>query len=216
MRFFLDSANIEHIRIANDWGVISGVTTNPSLVAKEGGVDFHSHIEEIAGIVDGPVSAEVISLDTAGMISEARELAAIGGNVVVKIPMCREGMAAVRVLSSENINTNVTLVFSVQQALLAASAGASYVSPFVGRLDDIGEDGIKLVCDIADIFRIHSIDSQIIAASLRNPLHILASAKGGAHFGTVPFSVLGNLFEHPLTDKGIKQFIADWEASQKK
>ncbi|NLU41303.1 MAG: fructose-6-phosphate aldolase [Firmicutes bacterium] len=210
MRFFLDTANIEEIRVAHSWGVISGVTTNPSLVAKEGRV-FKDVIKEICSIVDGPVSAEVIALQADAMVREARELASWADNVVIKIPMTPEGLKAVSVLSSEGIDTNVTLVFSPTQALLAARAGASYVSPFVGRLDDISSDGIKLVADIAEIYAIHGIDTEIIAASIRHPMHVIEAAKAGAHIATVPFPVLKSMAAHPLTDKGIERFLADWK-----
>ncbi|WP_040825153.1 fructose-6-phosphate aldolase [Thermanaerovibrio velox] len=215
MRFFLDTANLEEIRSAISMGVISGVTTNPTLVAREGVRDFHSHVKKIAQMVDGPVSAEVISLEAEGMVAEARELAALRENVVIKIPMTQEGMRAVKVLSSEGIRTNVTLVFSPQQALLAAAAGASYVSPFVGRLDDIGEDGIGLVRDVAEVFSIHNIETEIIAASLRHSKHVFDSAVAGAHIATVPYKVLADLFKHPLTDQGIQRFLKDWQELSK-
>jgi len=211
MRFFLDSADIEEIRKAAGWGVIDGVTTNPSLVAKSGGRDFHSLIAEIAAIVEGPVSAEVISSDSDGMFSEGKTLSAIASNIAVKIPMCKEGMAACSRLAREGVDVNVTLVFSPQQALLAASAGAAFVSPFVGRLDDIGEDGIGLVGDIAEVFDIHGIETEIIAASIRHPRHVLDAALAGADIATVPFSVLEKCFDHPLTESGIRRFLADWE-----
>lgn len=215
MRFFLDTANIDEIRRAVSWGVISGVTTNPTLVRKEGNIDFHDRIREIASAIDGPVSAEVLSMDREGMIREAEVLAKIAPNVVVKVPMCQEGMAAVRELSKRGIQTNVTLIFSPQQALLAAAAGASYVSPFVGRLDDIGEDGIGLLKNIASLYAVHKIQVKIIAASIRNSLHVLASADAGADYATIPFGVLEGLFSHSLTDKGIARFLADWEEYQK-
>lgn len=215
MRFFLDTASLDEVRRAVAWGVVAGVTTNPSLVGKEGRIDFHERIREIASVVEGPVSAEVISMDREGMIREARTLAAIAENVVVKIPMCQEGMAAVKELSGCGIPTNVTLIFSPQQALLAASAGAAYVSPFVGRLDDIGEDGIELVKNIAALYAIHDIQVKIIAASIRNNLHVFAAGMAGADFATIPFGVLGGLFSHTLTDKGIARFLADWEVYQK-
>ncbi len=215
MRFFLDTANIEEIKKAASWGVIAGVTTNPTLVRREGKVDFHDRIREIASVVDGPVSAEVVSMDREGMVREALVLSAIAPNVVVKVPMCQEGMAAVKDLSARGIPTNVTLIFSPQQALLAAVAGATYVSPFVGRLDDIGEDGIELVKNIATLYAIHDIQAKIIAASIRNNLHVFVSAMAGADFATIPFNVLEGLFSHSLTDKGIARFLADWEAYQK-
>ncbi len=212
MRFFLDTANIDEIRIAHSWGVISGVTTNPSLVAKEGRV-FKDVIEEICSIVDGPVSAEVIGLEADAMVREARDLAAWADNVVIKIPMTCDGLKAVAELSREGIHTNVTLVFTPAQALLAARAGASYVSPFVGRLDDIASDGMRLVADIAEIFAMHGIDTEIIAASIRHPMHVIEAAKAGAHIATVPFSVLKSMVAHPLTDKGIERFLADWKSA---
>lgn len=211
MRFFLDSADIAEIRKAAGWGVIEGVTTNPSLVAKSGGGDFHNLIGDICRMVDGPVSAEVISMVSGGMVEEGRILAAIAPNVAVKIPMCPEGMSAASILSREGIDVNVTLVFSPQQALLAAAAGAAYVSPFVGRLDDIGEDGIGLVGDIAEVFEIHGIGTEIIAASIRHPGHVIDSALAGADIATVPLSVLEKCFAHPLTESGIRQFLSDWE-----
>lgn len=210
MQFFLDSANLEEIKQAWNMGVIAGVTTNPSLVAKEG-KDFHTLLKELVQVVDGPISAEVIALDTEGMLKEARELAGMHKNIVVKIPMTEEGLKAVKVLSQEGINTNVTLIFNAVQALLAARAGATYVSPFLGRLDDIGENGLKLVEEICDIFSIHAIDTQVIAASIRNPVHVTESAKLGADFATVPFKVLRQLFKHPLTDAGIERFLEDWK-----
>lgn len=211
MRFFLDSADIDEIRKAAGWGVISGVTTNPSLVAKSGGGDFHSLIGEIARMVEGPVSAEVLSMDAGGMVEEGRILSAIAPNIAVKIPMCREGMAATSRLSDEGINVNVTLVFSPQQALLAAAAGAAFASPFVGRLDDIGEDGIGLVGEIAEIFEIHGIATEMIAASIRHPRHVLDAALAGADIATVPLPVLEKCFDHPLTESGIRKFLSDWE-----
>jgi len=214
MKFFIDTADIEEIRTAYGWGVISGVTTNPSLVAKTGR-DMQEAILEICDIVDGPISAEVISLDRKGMIEEGRALAALHSNIVVKIPMTPEGMAATSALSAEGIDVNVTLVFSPQQALLAAQAGAAYVSPFVGRLDDIGEDGIGLVSDIAHIFNVHDIPVEIIAASIRHPKHIMDAALAGADIATVPFGVLEKCFKHPLTDSGIERFLADWEGAVK-
>ncbi len=211
MHFFLDSADIEEIRKAAGWGVIDGVTTNPSLVAKSGGRDFHGLIREIASLVEGPVSAEVTSLDPEGMVAEGRALAAVAPNVAVKIPMGRDGMTACSQLTREGIAVNVTLVFSPQQALLAAAAGAAYVSPFVGRLDDIGEDGIGLVGDIVELFDIHNITTEIIAASIRHPRHVAEAALAGADIATVPLAVLEKCFDHPLTESGIKKFLADWE-----
>lgn len=211
MKLFLDTANINEIEKGLEWGVIRGVTTNPSLVAKEGSISFRQHVKKIAEIVKGPVSAEVISTDTEEMITEARSLSSLDPNIVVKIPMIQNGIAATKKLSSEGIPVNVTLVFSPQQALLAALAGAAYVSPFVGRLDDIGEDGIGLVRDIAQIFSIHNIKTEIIAASIRHPRHVFDAVVAGAHVVTLPFNVLEQMFNHPLTDKGLKKFLADWE-----
>ncbi|MDS9472293.1 fructose-6-phosphate aldolase [Sporosarcina pasteurii] len=215
MKFFIDTANFEEIKEAHSWGVISGVTTNPSLVAKED-VPFHDRLREITELVDGSVSAEVIALDAEGMIKEGRELAAIAPNITVKLPMTPEGLKACSVFSKEGIKTNVTLIFSANQALLAARAGATYVSPFLGRLDDIGQDGMTLVSTIADIFVHHNIKTEIIAASIRNPLHITDAALHGAHIATTPFNVLKQLFNHPLTDKGIEAFLADWEGRKSK
>ena len=210
MRFFLDSANIEEIKQAWDMGVIAGLTTNPSLVAKEG-KDFHELLRTVTGIVDGPISAEVIALDTEGMLKEARELAAIHENIVVKIPMTEAGLRAVKALKAIGIKSNVTLVFTANQALLAARAGATYVSPFLGRLDDIGENGLSLLEDICEIFRMHDLETQIIAASIRHPVHVTESAIIGADVATVPFAVLRQLFRHPLTDAGIEKFMEDWK-----
>ncbi|ERI95486.1 fructose-6-phosphate aldolase [Clostridiales bacterium oral taxon 876 str. F0540] len=212
MRFFLDTANIEHIREANEMGVICGVTTNPSLVAKEGR-DFNEVLKEITQIVDGPISGEVISEDAQGMIKEGREIAAIHKNMIVKIPMTGEGLKACKVLSKEGIKTNVTLIFSAAQALLAANAGATYVSPFLGRLDDISMDGMDLVRTIADIFAIHGIETQIIAASVRNPIHVIEAAKAGADIATIPYNLVTQMLKHPLTDQGLEKFKADWAAA---
>jgi transaldolase len=211
MKIFIDTANVDDIRAANDLGVICGVTTNPSLIAKEGKV-FEEVIKEIASIVDGPISAEVVSLDAANMINEARELVKIHKNIVVKIPMTAEGLKATKVLSAEGIKTNVTLIFTAAQALLAAKAGATYVSPFVGRLNDISSNGISLVADIAEIFDIHGITTEIISASIRVPQDAIDSAKAGAHIATIPYKVLIQMISHPLTDKGIERFIADWNS----
>lgn len=214
MRFFIDTANVEEIKKANRMGFIAGVTTNPSLVAKEGR-DFNEVIQEIASIVDGPISGEVVSLEADEMIAEGRVIAKIHPNMVVKIPMTGEGLAAVKVLTEEGIKTNVTLVFSATQALLAARAGATYVSPFLGRLDDIGDDGLVLIRDIADIFEIHGIPTEIISASVRHPIHVIECAKAGADIATVPFKVFEQMLKHPLTDSGIDKFLADWEAAKK-
>jgi len=212
MRFFLDTANIEHIKEANEMGVICGVTTNPSLVAKEGR-DFNEVIKEITEIVDGPISGEVISEDAEGMIKEGREIAAIHKNMIVKIPMTAEGLKATKVLSKEGIKTNVTLIFSATQALLAANAGATYVSPFLGRIDDISMDGMELVRTIADIFAIHGIETEIIAASVRNPIHVIQAAQAGADISTIPYSLVLQMIKHPLTDQGLEKFKADWVAA---
>lgn len=214
MRFFIDTANVEEIKKANRMGFISGVTTNPSLVAKEGR-DFNEVIQEITSIVDGSISGEVVSLEADEMIAEGRVIAKIHPNMVVKIPMTGEGLAAVKVLTEEGIKTNVTLVFSATQALLAARAGATYVSPFLGRLDDIGDDGLVLIRDIADIFEIHGIPTEIISASVRHPIHVIECAKAGADIATVPFKVFEQMLKHPLTDSGIDKFLADWEAAKK-
>lgn len=211
MKFFIDTANVDEIKEINNWGVIDGVTTNPSLIAKEKR-DFKQVIKEIASIVDGPISAEVISLDSKNMVNEARDLAKINKNIVIKIPMTEEGLKAVNILSKENIKTNVTLVFSATQALLASKAGASYVSPFLGRLDDISTDGMNLIEDICQIFSIYDIDTQIIAASVRTPMHVLQIAKSGADIATVPYKVFKQMLKHPLTDIGIEKFLKDWES----
>lgn len=215
MKFFIDTANFDEIKEAHSWGIIDGVTTNPSLVAKEN-ISFHDRLREITALVDGSVSAEVIALDAEGMIKEGRELAAIAPNITVKLPMTPEGLKACSVFRAEGIKTNVTLIFSANQALLAARAGATYVSPFLGRLDDIGHDGMELIAKIADIFTIHDIDTQIIAASIRHPQHITDAALNGAHISTTPFKVLQQLFNHPLTDKGIEAFLNDWNNRQSK
>ncbi|WP_270566874.1 fructose-6-phosphate aldolase, partial [Clostridium beijerinckii] len=203
MRFFLDTANVEHIKEANEMGVICGVTTNPSLIAKEGR-DFNEVIKEITEIVDGPISGEVVSEDAEGMIKEGREIAAIHKNMIVKIPMTAEGLKATKVLASEGIKTNVTLIFSATQALLAANAGATYVSPFLGRVDDISMIGMDLVRDIAEIFAVHGIETEIIAASVRNPIHVIEAAKAGADISTVPYSLVMQMLKHPLTDQGLE------------
>lgn len=214
MKLFIDTANVEEIKKANDMGVICGVTTNPSLIAKEGKL-FEQVVREITQIVDGPISAEVISLDSEGMIREAVELAKIHKNIIVKIPMTIEGLKAVKVLYGEKIKTNVTLIFSAAQALMAAKAGATYVSPFVGRLDDVGNDGIELIAEIVDIFNNYNMNTEIIAASIRHPMHVTQAARLGCHIATVPYNVLLQLTKHPLTDKGIAQFLKDWETVPK-
>ncbi|MFH1674517.1 MAG: fructose-6-phosphate aldolase [Pseudomonadota bacterium] len=210
MKFFIDTANIEEIKEANSLGLIDGVTTNPSLVAKEGR-DFKELVTEICQIVDGPVSAEAVSLDAEGMVKEARELSKIHKNIVVKIPMITEGIKAVRVLSGEGINTNVTLVFSPLQALMAAKAGATYVSPFVGRLDDVAHDGMELVDQILQIYDNYGFETEVIVASIRNPIHVLEAALMGADIATIPFKVINQIAKHPLTDVGLEKFLDDWK-----
>src|SRR5690554_796858 len=215
MKFFIDTANLEEIREIKEWGVLSGVTTNPSLIAKEGDVEFEDVIKQITEMIPGPISAEVISLETDGMVEEARKLAVIADNVVIKIPMTPEGLGAVSILAKEGIKTNVTLVFSTNQALLAARAGATYVSPFIGRLDDISQDGMEIVRDIAEIYNWFNIDSEIIAASIRHPMHLLEAARAGADIATVPYAVFKKIVQHPKTDEGIESFLADWQKRNK-
>ncbi|MBC8433388.1 MAG: fructose-6-phosphate aldolase [Desulfobacterales bacterium] len=215
MKFFIDTANINEIKEAHSMGMVDGVTTNPSLIAKEGR-DFKEIIQEICAVVDGPISAEVISLDAEGMIKEARDLAGIHANIVVKVPMTVDGLKATRQLTQEEIKTNVTLVFSPLQALMAAKAGATFVSPFVGRLDDLSQEGLLLVEQIVEIYSNYAYDTEIIVASVRSPLHVLDSALIGADIATIPFDVLAKLAAHPLTDKGIKAFLDDWEKAQNK
>jgi transaldolase len=210
MKFFIDTANIEEISRANELGLLDGVTTNPTLVAKEKR-NFEELIKEICTLVDGPVSAEVISTEAEGMVKEARKLAKLADNIVVKIPMIAEGIRATRVLAKENIKTNVTLVFSPLQALIAAKAGASFVSPFIGRLDDISSVGMSIVEDIVTIFENYGFETEVIVASIRNPLHVLDAALMGAHIATIPYRVLIQLTEHPLTKIGIERFLADWK-----
>ncbi len=214
MKFFIDTANLDEIRKAADLGLADGVTTNPSLIAKEN-CAFEDRIREICGIVDGPVSAEVISTDVDGMVKEAGKLAEIASNVVVKIPMTTDGLRATKKLAGEGIKTNVTLVFSPLQALLTAKAGASYVSPFIGRLDDISHEGMNLVEDIIQIFDNYAFDTEIIVASIRHPIHVLEAAKIGADIATIPYKVIAQLAHHPLTDIGLKKFLADWEKMPK-
>ena len=214
MKIFIDTANVEDIRKASKLGILSGVTTNPSLIAKEGR-DLKEVIEEICSIVDGPISAEVISLKSEKMIEEGRELAKLHKNIVIKIPMCEEGLKAVSVLSKEGIRTNVTLIFSPLQALLSARAGASFVSPFLGRLDDIGNPGIDVVSEISELFSIHGIETEIIAASIRNPMHVLDVAMAGANIATIPYKVIIQMIKHPLTDIGIEKFTKDYESSKR-
>ena len=214
MKLFLDTANLAEIRQAAAWGVICGVTTNPSLAAREK-EEFSAILPQICDLVDGPVSAEVLAQDYEGMVTEARQLAAIHKNVNIKIPITPEGMQAVKTLAGEGIKTNVTLVFSANQALLAARAGAAFVSPFIGRLDDIGHNGVELVEEIVALFKIHGIDTEVIAASIRHTAHVPAVALAGAHIGTIPFKVLRQMFNHPLTDSGIERFLADWQKTLK-
>lgn len=209
MKLFIDTANIDEIKEAASWGILDGVTTNPSLIAKEGR-GFQEVIKEIVEIVDGPISAEVIALDAEKMVEEGEELAKIHDNIVVKVPMTKEGLKATKIFSEKGIKVNVTLVFSANQALLAAKAGATYVSPFLGRVDDIGSTGMDLVEEIISIFNIHGYDTQTIAASIRHPLHVTDAALAGSHVSTVPFKVLKMMTDHPLTDIGIEKFLADW------
>ncbi|MHB1016089.1 MAG: fructose-6-phosphate aldolase [Desulfurivibrionaceae bacterium] len=214
MKFFIDTANIEEIKKAVDMGMVDGVTTNPSLIAREN-KPFKKIIKEICKIVDGPISAEVIALDAEGMVREGRELAAIHANIVIKIPMTTEGLKAVKKLAEEKIRTNVTLIFSASQALMAAKAGASYASPFVGRLDDISQNGMDLISDIMNIYDNYGYPTEVIVASIRNPIHVVDAALLGAHIATIPFKVIAQLARHPLTDLGMEQFLADWEKRTK-
>ena len=214
MKLFIDTANVNDIRWANNLGVICGVTTNPSLIAKEGRV-FEEVVKEITTIVDGPISAEVISLEADKMVEEALPLAAIHPNIVIKLPMCEEGLKACKILTAKGIHTNVTLVFSAAQAMLAANAGATYVSPFLGRLDDIGMEGLNLIEEIVDIFNAQGISTEIIAASIRNPIHVTACARLGCDIATVPANVIRQMIKHPLTDNGIERFLKDWEGAKK-
>ena len=208
---FIDTANVKEIKEANDLGVICGVTTNPSLIAREGR-DFVEVVKEITSIVDGPISAEVISLEADKMVEEAIPLAEIHENIVIKIPMCSEGLKATKILAEKGIKTNVTLIFSAAQALLAARAGATYVSPFIGRLDDVGIDGMELIAEIVDIFDAHAIETEIIAASIRNPIHVTAAARLGCDIATIPYNILIQMTKHPQTTLGIEQFLKDWES----
>ena len=215
MKFFIDTANVEDIREIANWGVVDGVTTNPSLIAKEGR-DFEEVVREITTIVDGPISAEVIALDHEGMLEEARELAKIHENITIKIPMTKEGLIAVHALSKEGIKTNVTLIFSATQALLAAKAGATFVSPFLGRLDDLSQRGMDLIEEIVEIFALYDIHTEIIAASVRHPLHVKEIAMTGCDIATIPPAVFRKMIEHPMTDLGIERFLKDWENVPKK
>jgi transaldolase len=210
MKIFLDTANVEEIREANSWGILDGVTTNPSLIAKEGR-NFEDVVKEICSIVNGPISAEVISLDARGMVKEAKELAKIHENINIKIPVIPEGLKAIKELSAKGIKTNATLVFSANQAILAAKAGASFASPFIGRLDDAGHDGMKVVHDIVQIYVNYAFDTEVIVASVRHPLHVIDAAKAGVHICTVPWKVLQLMVKHPLTDIGVERFLADWD-----
>ncbi|MFA4957354.1 MAG: fructose-6-phosphate aldolase [Candidatus Methanoperedens sp.] len=216
MKIFIDTANIEEIRAANEWGIIDGVTTNPTLVAKEG-KDFKSMVNQILSIVDGPISVEVISTESEGMVKEALVMSKWSKNIVIKIPMIPEGLKAVKILNEKGIKTNVTLIFSVNQALLAAKAGATYVSPFIGRLDDIGHDGMQIIRDLVQIYKNkdYGFNTEIIVASVRHPLHVVESAKIGAHVATIPYNVIEKMFKHPLTDNGLEKFLKDWEKVKK-
>ncbi|WP_321508690.1 fructose-6-phosphate aldolase [uncultured Methanoregula sp.] len=210
MKIFIDTANINEIKKANDWGVIDGVTTNPTLVAKEGR-SFDEVVHEIISIVNGPISLEVIGTQSHEMVTEAIKLSELSENVVIKIPMTPEGLKAVKILNTKNIKTNVTLVFSVNQAILAAKAGATYVSPFIGRLDDIGHEGMQIVRDMVTIFKIYNFKTEIIVASVRHPLHVIEAAKIGAHVATIPYNVIEKMFSHPLTEAGLNKFLNDWK-----
>jgi transaldolase len=216
LKLFIDSADMAEIKEAFSWGIIDGVTTNPSFVAKSGNKNFKEVITEICSLIDGPISAETISADAAGMVKEGKEFAAWHKNVVVKVPMTEEGIKACKALSASGIRVNVTLVFSANQALLAAKAGAYFVSPFVGRIDDAGADGMQLVRDIVPVFRNYGFETQVLAASIRHPVHVLEAAKAGADVATCPFKVLKQLFRHPLTDAGLKLFLDDWNKLQRK
>ena len=213
MKFFIDTANLDEIKEANELGMIDGVTTNPSLVAKEGDVDFKEHIAKICAIVEGDISAEVTALDTEGMLREGRELAKIADNVVIKVPLTLDGLKACRTFRAEGTKVNVTLCFSAAQALLAAKAGASYISPFIGRLDDIGQDGMDLIRDIVQIYDNYGFATEVLAASIRHPMHIVDCALAGADVATIPFKVITQLVKHPLTDKGLEGFLTDWKKS---
>ena len=216
MKFFLDSADLDEIRDAAQFGLIDGVTTNPSLIAKEGGVEFKNHIAAICEIVQGDVSAEVTSLDTEGMLREGREYARIAPNVIIKCPLTRDGLKATRQLASEGTRVNVTLCFSAAQAILAAKAGAAYISPFMGRLDDVGQNGLAVLAEIVEIYRNYEWQTEVLASSIRGPVHVVEAARIGADVATVPFKVLQQLFNHPLTDKGLEQFLSDWHKGGRK
>jgi transaldolase len=213
MKFFIDTANLDEIKEANELGMIDGVTTNPSLVAKEGDVDFKEHLAKICSMVKGDISAEVTALDTEGMLKEGREYAKVASNVVVKCPMTLDGLKATRILTEEGTGVNVTLCFSAAQAILAAKAGARYISPFIGRLDDVSTNGMQLISDIVQIYDNYDFDTQVLAASIRHPMHIVDCALAGADVATIPFKVIKQLVQHPLTDKGLDAFLADWKKS---
>ena len=215
MKIFIDTANIEQIKEVNSWGILDGVTTNPSLVAKEN-KDFSTLVKEICAVVDGPISVEAVSITAKDIVPEARKIAAGNKNIVVKIPMTEEGLKATKILASEGIKVNMTLIFSANQALLAAKAGARYVSPFVGRLDDIGQNGMDLIAEIMDILENYEFDCEVIVASVRDPIHVTEAARLGAHVATIPYDVLKKMFKHPLTDSGIEKFLKDWEKVSKK
>ncbi len=215
MKIFIDTANLDEIRDVHSWGILDGVTTNPSLIAKEGR-NFEEVIKEITDIVDGPISAEVVSLEAKGMVEEALPLSKIHPNVIIKLPMTKEGLKACKELTMQKIKTNVTLVFSANQALLAAKAGATYISPFLGRLDDIGHDGMNLIQECVEILEYYGYESEIIAASIRHPLHVTQAALAGSHVATIPYKVLTQMLKHPLTDSGIERFLADWESVKDK
>ncbi|MDR2199758.1 MAG: fructose-6-phosphate aldolase [Deltaproteobacteria bacterium] len=216
MKFFIDTANLDEIKTAINFGFLDGVTTNPSLMAKEGISDQETRIKEICRLTDGPVSAEVLAVDTLGMLAEGRRLASLAPNIAVKLPLTMEGLEATKTLSGDGVKVNLTLVFSPLQALLAAKAGAAYVSPFVGRLDDIGQDGFRLVEEIIGVYNNYAFDTEIIVASVRHPQHVLRAALSGADISTIPFKVIKQLAYHPLTDKGLKEFLADHEKAAKK
>ncbi|MFL6374966.1 MAG: fructose-6-phosphate aldolase [Pyrinomonadaceae bacterium] len=211
MKFFIDTANLDEIREANELGLIDGVTTNPTLVAREGNVDFKEHLKKICDIVKGDISAEVTAIDTEGMLREGRELAKVAGNVVIKVPLIPDGLKACRIFRAEGTKVNVTLCFSAAQALLAAKAGASYISPFIGRVDDVAWDGMQLIRDILQIYENYGFQTEVLAASIRHPMHIVDCALAGCDVATIPFKVITQLVKHPLTDKGLDAFLADWK-----
>lgn len=216
MKFFIDTADLDEIQEANDLGVLDGVTTNPSLCAKIGVADFEGHIAKICNMVDGDVSAEVVSTEYEEIVSEARHLSKIADNVVVKVPLIKDGIKAIRTLSNEGVRTNCTLCFSASQALLAAKAGATYISPFIGRLDDISDDGMQLIADVVTIYENYGFETEVLAASIRHPMHVMEAARLGADVATMPLNVIDQLLHHPLTDRGLDQFLADWEELQDK